>query len=232
MGSFVSPPKTLVLITAGALVVTAFLAPIFLKPELPAAIAVSTKGQPTIGYQKAPVHIVVFEEPKCSNCRLFNQQIYPHLKENYIDTHKANYTVIPVSFLPGSMPAAIALLCVYHSDPLSPNADLYFSYLDYMYTHQPGETIDWATSQNLIKYASEVSPAISGASLEKCVQKQTFREKIEQNTDYGRQIMGGEIATPTVFINGVEVKDLDLDAIKDLIEEIEEHVRGTTPHDN
>lgn len=216
-----TPPKKLVIGTAIALLLLMFAAPKILSPDLPDAIKLEINGQPTIGQAGAPIHIVVFEEPKCINCRLFNEKVYPQIKEAYIDTNQATYTAIPVSFLPGSMPAAIALLCVYHSDPLHPNADLYFAYLDYLFEHQLAETVDWATPQRLIDYAADVSPAISTTALEKCVAKQSYQQQIEANTNYGRKVMGGQIGTPTIYINGVEAKQLDFEAIKEMIEELQ-----------
>lgn len=215
-----SPPKRLIIVTVAFFVVLIGAALFTLKPKLPDPVAINTKGQPTIGYAKSPVHIVIFEEPKCSNCSRFNTQIYPKLKQEFIDTHQATYTVIPVSFLPGSMPAAIALLCVYYSDPLYPNAELYFAYLDYLYAHQPDEKTDWATPTLLREYAIQVSPAIHPDSLMHCVSTQAFRVKIQQNTDYAQRIMGGEIATPTMYVNGIEVKELDYDHIKSLIQSL------------
>jgi len=214
----IRPPKALVLMTCLFFVGIALAGELILKPDLPAAVHLDIENQPTLGYSKALVHIVVFEEPKCSNCRLFTQQVFPKLKAEFIDTQKVTYTVIPVSFLPGSMPAAVALLCVYHSDPVYPNAELFFAYLDYLYNYQPGETVDWATTDNLLSYANKVSPAIEQGKLRQCLTKETYRNQIQKNTEYGAHIMGGDIATPTVYVNGIEIKELSYDSIKEVIE--------------
>lgn len=220
------PPRILVWVTLVVLAVVVGLSLCFNKSQLPDAIQLTTKGQPTIGYPKAKVHVVVFEEPKCSNCKDFTEQIFPKLKEEFIDTNKIRFTVIPVSFLPNSMPAAIALLCVYYADPLYPNNDLFFTYLDYIYTHQPDEHIDWTTTDKLVEFAKATSPAINLQKLGKCINLQTYRIKIEKNTEYGKSIMEGRIATPTVYVNGIEVKDLSYDGISALIKEVLEHEGG------
>lgn len=220
MGSPRFGMKQLVLLTTGIFMALLLLMPCVFKAKLPDPITINIEGQPTLGYQKAPIHIVVFEEPKCSNCRLFNRQVLPQIKKELIDTRKATYTVIPVSFLPGSLPAAMALLCAYHQDPGYPNPELFFLFLDYLFEHQPGEDIDWATLENLKEYAAKASPAISPALLEDCLLKQSYRKQIEDNTQLGRSIMGGDIATPTVYVNGIELKNLDFDSLMDLIEDI------------
>lgn len=213
--------KALMIITLSAFVVLILIGLIFLRVELPDAIKINIKGQPTIGYTKAKIHVVVFEEPKCSNCRDFSNQIYPHIKENYIDKNKITFTIIPVSFLPGSMPACVALLCAYYGDPLYPNSDIFFAYLKYIYEHQPQESQDWATTDRLVEFAEKTSPAIDTAKLRKCIDKEAYRVKIQQNTEYGKKIMGGVISTPTVFVNGIEVKELTVDSISKLIDEVE-----------
>lgn len=215
-----TPPRKLIWITCCILLIASGLVTYFSTSQLPAAITVNTKGQPTIGYPKSRVRVVVFEEPKCSNCRDYNDQIYPKIKKEFIDTNKITYTVIPVSFLPGSMPAAIACMCVYHSDPVYPNNDLFFTYLDYMYRNQPSEHSDWATPTKLVDFAEGASPAIPKDTLKKCVEMETYRVKIEQNTAYGKKIMDGRLSTPTVFVNGIKVNDLSYDEISKLIKEV------------
>src|SRR5262245_26924290 len=129
------PPRALFWITCVILCAVSSIT-YFTRTQLPPSIILNTTGQPTIGYAKARVHVVVFEEPKCSHCREFNNNIFPTIKKDFIDTNKIRYTVIPVSFLPGSMPAAIATLCVYHENALYPNDELFFKYFDYIYKHQ------------------------------------------------------------------------------------------------
>lgn len=188
--------------------------------SLPKAISVEREGQPTIGYPKAKVHVVVFEEPKCSSCLQYNNEIYPTIKREFIDTNKITYTVIPVSFLPGSMPAAVALLCVYYAEERYPNADLFFKYLDYLYRHQPDEHLDWANAKTLGEYAKKTSPAIKEEPLKKCVDMETYRIQIEKNTLYGSSIMGGVISTPTIYVNGIKVEHVTVDAIRKLIQQL------------
>ena len=117
------------------------------------------------------------------------------------------------------MPAAVALLCVYNTNPSHPDSQLFFTYLDYLYIHQPDEHIDWVTTEKLIQFAKDASPNIPIDSLEQCIIKKTYQGKIEQNTAYGRRMMGGVIATPTLYVNGVEAKSISFEEISRLINE-------------
>lgn len=221
MANSVKPPR-LVLIATFLILLAISTIVYFSRSQLPESISISTKGQPTIGYSKARVHVVVFEEPKCAHCREFSNDVFPILKKELIDTSKITYTVIPVSFLPGSMDAAIATLCVYNENPLYPNDDLFFKYLDYIYRNQSTQT-DWSTPEKLIEFAQGTSPAIQIDKLKKGIEKETYRVQIEKNTAYGQQIMGGTISTPTIYVNGIKANDISLEGVRKLIKEVLEH---------
>lgn len=187
---------------------------------LPPAIQIETNGHPTTGYPKAPIHVVVFEEPKCPDCKIYNNTVLPKIREEFIQTNKIMYTVIPVSFLPHSMPAAVAWLCVYNQEAEYPNQDLFFTYLDYMYAHQPPEHIDWATDDTLIYFALQSSPAIDINSLKNCVDKEGHRIQVQKNTQYGSQIMDGHLSTPTVYVDGIRLEDVSYSNMSDLIKRV------------
>lgn len=213
----VEPPRTLVLwslVVMIALVTSTFLIG---KTDLPPAIEINTEGQPTIGYPNALVHVVVFEEPKCPECKRYNNLIYPTLKRDFIETNKVKYTVITVSFIPDSMPAAVALLCAYHKEKLYPNSELFFTFLDYMYAHQPKESLNWATIENLQEMAQKASPAINLDKLKNCVEHEAYRVQIAKNTDYGATIMNGRLSTPSMYVDGIRVEEMSHDSISELI---------------
>jgi len=214
------PPRLLFFATIVVFLVILGVGYVSCGSDLGDSIAINTQGQPTIGYSKARVHLVLFEEPKCINCKTFNEKVFPRIKKEFIDTNKITYTVIPVAFLPGSMPAAVALLCAYYLDPLYPNDALFFTYLDYMYAHQPDEGIDWASREKLLEFAKEASPAIDLEKLAQCIDREQYRVKILKNTEYGRKLMGGTIATPTLYVNGIMVEKLTYSEIQKLINEV------------
>ena len=218
----IKPPRVLLCVTFAILFAFASSTYYIAKSTLPPSITIETQGQPTLGYEKAPVHVVVFEEPKCSHCRELNNEFFPILKKEFIDTNKVRFTIIPVSFMPGSMPAAVAALCVYYQNAEYPNDELFFKYFDTMYQQQP-ETGDWATARTLVDYAKATSPAIKLNQLQKCVEMETYRVRIEQNTAYAKEIMGGTVATPTIYVNGIMVQDMSPDAIRNLINTILKH---------
>lgn len=209
--------KTLVVVTVVFLVGLSAFVWYENRVSLPPPISLKVDTQPTIGYKKAPIHLVVFEEPKCPECRDFSLHVYPKLKTEFLDTNLMRYTVIPVSFIPGSMPAAIALLAAMNQDVEFQNEELFFHFLHYMYQHQPDEATDWATVQTLKTFAKGTSAAIDLDRLQEALAKETYRGQIEKNTDYGMEVMQGELVTPTAYVNGIRAEDLNYSSISHLI---------------
>lgn len=172
-------------------------------------LKIDTSMQPTIGYPKAKVQVVALLEPKCPDSKTYNNNVYPKFEEEFINTNKVRYTVIPVSFLPHSMPAAIALLCVYNQDSQYPNNDLFFNYLNTIYKQQPPERENWATIEKMQQFAKATSPAIQLDRLKDCMANEKYRVQIEKNTAYGNQLMKGHLSTPTIFVDGIPVENKD-----------------------
>lgn len=215
--------KALILITGLVFILIGGGVFYYQKTTLPKGIPIETKGQPTLGYPKATIQIVVFEEPKCSDCKRYNTRVFPKIKRDFIEDNTVLYTVIPVSFLPGSLPAAKALLCVYNQNPKLPNSDLFFTYMDYIYDHQPPEHTDWVNDNKLIKMAEKASPAIHLKDLRKCLQAQAYRDQIAKNTEYARAIMGGRVVTPTLYVDGIKADDTSFTTVKKLISKVKKH---------
>lgn len=182
-----------------------------------------TKGQPTVGNAKAPVHLVVFEELKCPQCRRFNLTVADSLRKDYVETNKIQYTVIPVSFIENSMPAAAALLCVYHQDGDKPNSGLFFTFLSYIFHHQPTESLNWATPDNLLDMAKNASPEINLDHLKRCIDSGDYSDQIGKNTLYAAKLGDGSISTPGVYINGRKQNDITLDGLKNALNEALRH---------
>jgi protein-disulfide isomerase len=185
-------------------------------------VEIDTKGQPTIGYPKAFVHVVALLEPKCPDSKNYNNSSFHKLEEEFINTNKIRYTVIPVSFLPNSMPAALALLCVYNQDSEYPNNDLFFKYLNTIYKNQPPEKDNWATIETLQKFAAATSPAIQLDHLKDCITMEKYRVQIEKNTAYGNRLMNGHLSTPTIFVDGIKIDNtnetIDYEKLKNAIQ--------------
>lgn len=185
--------------------------PILYKSDLPKPVTINTINQPMIGNPKAKIHFVVFEDLKCSNCARFNNTVFPYLKKKYIETSQANYTMINLAFIPGSMSAANAARCVYMQ-----NNALFFPYIDYIYHHQLPEDQDWANIPTLLNYASKIE-GIDVIKLGVCMLKSPYNQFISDNLKQASVLMNGVVATPTLYINGIRVKNLTQSDIDEVV---------------
>lgn len=167
--------------------------------------SLNTFNQPTIGNKNSKTEVVVFEEPKCSNCKDYNNNVFPRILKDYIDTNKIKYVVIPVSFKEGSMPATEALLCTYYQDEKNPNSKLFFKFLDYLYENQLPEKINWASDENILKMAEKADSSINLDKIKKCMERQVYFTRIKQNTAEAERVTSKNPTLPAIFVNGVRV---------------------------
>lgn len=205
--------KPAVIITAIiAIIVSVLTVALTPKIKFPKSVNITTKGQPTLGKQSAPIQLVAFEDLKCGNCKKYSLNLYPKIKKKYIDTGIAKYTMIIVAFIPGSIPAANAALCLYHQ-----NKDFYFPFIEYLYQHQGLEQDDWATIPRLIKFATASVPEANLQKLSNCIFVSQYSKTIDANLTLGMKIMNKRLATPTLYVNGMIVQPLTIKRIDQLI---------------
>ena len=204
------------IITIIILVVVVIVGFMIIKPpiKLPAPVAIDTTGQPTLGNANAKIHIVAFEDLKCANCARFSNTIFPKLKQKYIDTGVANYTMINLAFIPGSLPAANAARCVYMQ-----NHHAFFDYIAEIYQDQPPENENWATIPALLTFAANVK-GIDTDKLVACLVQNPYDSFMQDNLKIAISVMKQTVATPAIYINGIAVKPLSEKQIDRIIEAV------------
>lgn len=164
---------------------------------------------PTTGNTQAPLHIVAFEDLKCSNCMRFNTTLLPKIKKYFIDNNKASYSVATLAFLPGSPSAANAAYCIKAQHPQA-----FFDFTHNIYANQPPENENWATIPNLMLFASNIKN-INHDKLAQCMVNNTYIEAASNNMQLANKTMGANnIATPSVYINGIAVVPLTWENFK------------------
>jgi protein-disulfide isomerase len=177
------------------------------------AIPLFTEGQPFLGKKNAPVHVVVFEDPKCNNCIIYRRNTYAPLKKEFIDTGKVRYTVFLVSTLKQSATISNYLLCLN-----SQSTQAFFKYLDALYTNPPLALNDAELIDDLNKQARLLNLQIDLAKLKTCSEEHGFAKEVIDNTNYARAIMGGVIKTPSVYVNGKKLTRPSYNELKKVIQ--------------
>lgn len=169
---------------------------------------INYRGLPMLGNPHAKHKVLAVEDLKCYGCMMYNNLVYPEIKKNFIDTRKASYHVLLVSFLPGSAPAANAAYCLQEQDP-----HYFFSFLEEVYADQPPESENWATPARLIKMARKAAPKADFKQFAQCILSNRYYKRLQENLKMAGDLLDHNVRTPSVFTNGLKVTDLNTDAI-------------------
>lgn len=153
-------------------------------------------SQPAIGSATAPVKIVEFGDFKCPACQAFEQQIYPQLKKDYIDTGKVQLHFMNLPFIgPDSVTAALAGEAVFHQ-----NKDAFWPFYEAVYKNQGDEKAQWATADFLVNLAKQANVPVDYDKLKSDIQNKTYQSDVVSDNDKGGKLK--VTSTPSLFING------------------------------
>lgn len=150
-----------------------------------------------LGPATSPVTIVEYASMTCSHCASFNEQVFPKLKAEFIDTGKIRYVFrefpLDIKAAAGSMLAR----CIANGD-----APKYFAVVDMLFKQQS----DWVlknTTETLKRIGKQAG--MSGDAVEACLKDQALLDKIAADQKYANEVLKVN-STPTFFINGEMVK--------------------------
>lgn len=205
--------QRLVLWTAlGAFVVFAS-AVLHHKFKTPEAVVISGEGQPTIGLPSAPVEAIIFEDFLCVECRSFNEKIFPRLDSKYISKGRLRYTLVPVSFLPGSKPLGNAALAVYSIAP-----QRFFAFAHAVFKKFAKPQLENSQRAILLEIAERVG-GIDLNQLADAIDNRRYYAELDDNLLWGRKLLGVQFGTPALFINGVPTPTSSLRTVKARIDQ-------------
>lgn len=154
----------------------------------------------TIGDENAPVTVIEYASFTCPHCMRFHTEVFPLIKENYIDTGKVRFTLREVYFDKYGLWAGMIARC---SGP-----DRYFGLADVLFQQQA----DWAQveSEPLLVdklYAIGRQAGLTNDELEACLQDSDFAQALVeryQETATADDVTG----TPSFIVNGEKVKNM------------------------
>jgi protein-disulfide isomerase len=150
-----------------------------------------------LGPANATVTIVEFASMTCPHCAAFNEQVFPKIKSEYIDTGKVRYVFrefpLDIKAAAGSMLAR----CIAKDD-----AGKYFAVVDLLFKRQN----DWAgpkTTEVLRQVGKQAG--LSEKNVDDCIKDQAVLDKIDADQKYANNVLKVN-STPTFFINGEMIK--------------------------
>lgn len=172
---------------------------------------ITLTDQPVLGAEDAPVEIAVFEDFKCPSCKHFDEEIYPQVQRELVDTGKARIYFLNFPFIgPDSTTAALAGECVYNQ-----NNDAFWKYKTFVFRSQGPESQEWATPAALADIARANVPEIDADAMQSCTEQATYSDQV--NADKAMGNGAGVSGTPTVYVNGQKLASFDFASIEQAV---------------
>lgn len=150
-----------------------------------------------LGPKDAAVTITEYASMTCPHCAAFNEQVFPKLKSEYIDTGKVRYIFrefpLDIKAAAGSMLSR----CIANGD-----ATKYFAVTDMLFRQQ-NEWVVKNTTETLTRIGKQAG--LTQQQVEACLKDQALLDKIAADQKYASDVLKVD-STPTFFINGEKIK--------------------------
>jgi len=193
------------IIFLGLILLSALLFFIFADKSNSSSTIPVSELDPAVGLDNAPITVVMFGRYRCSFSKQFFNEIYPILKEKYIDTGKVKF-VYKHFYYPKDPKkvGAEASLCAHDQGMFWPyNALLYDKVKEW------GQLIDKSDVNKIFnpilnQYAIELG--LDEKAFLECLTSHLHSGKVEQDYSYARD--SGVSGTPTFFINDLKIDGL------------------------
>lgn len=211
MGEFMEQKKTLILSTVAVALFVFAGAVISYSMEKEVPFQTAGAGSSLSMGESSAVEIVLIEDFQCRSCMAFSQQVIPKIKLEYVQTGKARFTLIPVSFLAGSQEIGNAVMEVQKQAP-----DRVFSFLEAVLEQHETSGVKTA---DLIQLAKKMG-GIDLAELQLCIEQGSHNKELATNSNWARGVMGNQFKTPALYINGAPGSTFSFGAIQYQIDQL------------
>lgn len=205
---FITVLTAVLVVGAGAIAATVLLT----RPKsVTAASAASYEayyvGQPTLGKDDAPVTLILFENFLCEHCRAFEQDVFPVLERDFIDTGRVKTLYLNLAW--GEEPALLAGLageCVYRQSNTA-----FWAYKTRLFETQGS----WTTAADLTALAEGIANLDTNA-LAACISDGQTQSELERDLAAAETI--GVSGTPSVVIGTQGFEAPDYETLRKAIE--------------
>jgi protein-disulfide isomerase len=144
---------------------------------------------PSLGDSEAP-QLLVFEDLGCPSCANYNQQIFPNVKEDYIDTGKVQYIFYDL-VLPANTYSKEAHQCARAVQDVEDESSMW-DFKAYVFENQ--NRLDW----DLLEEAAETVSNNVDEIITKAENKR-YQAVIDENGNYAEEL--GIPGTPGFYMN-------------------------------
>lgn len=145
---------------------------------------------PQLGSNSAEYAMIEFSDYECPYCRRYATQVFPQIKQQYVDSGKMKYVIrdFPLNFHSQAKPAAIAAHCAGEQSK-------YWEMNEALIKQSSG-----LNKELYSKLATEINLDI--ASFNACLDNPKIANRINDDFSYGQEI--GVTGTPRFYIGKVE----------------------------
>ncbi|WP_434168487.1 DsbA family protein [Peribacillus frigoritolerans] len=188
------------------------------KDEDTAVNEIDYKAQPYLGEKSAPVQIVEFGDYKCPVCKTFEEQFFPSIQSELIDTGKAQFYFMNYSFINvDSTRSAKFAESVYQEL----GNETFWKFHELLFDKQPADLKYEKEDVFTDKFLEETLKEIAN---DKDVKKVVTSFKAEKSEDRWNKDMEmadelGVTGTPSLFVNG---KKFEGNTIDDLVKMVDD----------
>lgn len=158
----------------------------------------------SIGEEKAPIKIIEFASLTCGHCAKFHNEVFPLIKENYIDKGKIFFTYNDFPLDKFALKASVVARC-------SGNKK-FFNFLKVLYNKQK----DWTRTKDPFKSLLKIAKlgGLKNDEIKVCVGNKSIEDGLLKQRLKSTKIYDIK-ATPTLYINGEKYNgDLTFEALK------------------
>ena len=162
------------------------------QPALKPPATMGVAGEPYKGDATAKLAIIEYADFQCPFCRRFEHDIYPQIRDNYVNTGKLKYfhRDMPLPFHQGAMPAARAVHCATEQGKFW---ELHDSLL--------GDTASLSAA-DIDERAGKLGMNV--AELDKCISSDRFADIIQRSAKEANEMQVS--GTPTFIIGTLDAQ--------------------------
>jgi protein-disulfide isomerase len=144
-----------------------------------------------LGPADASVTIVEYASMTCPHCARFDEEVFPKIKSEYIDTGKVRYVFREFPLNIKDLACAMLARNIAKDDGAK-----YFAVIDIMFRQQ--DQLIEKTSDTLKLIGRQAG--LSAQAVEDCLKDQAMQDKLATNQKFAEDVLKVE-GTPTFFIN-------------------------------
>lgn len=165
------------------------------------SVALSTetgaKADMVLGAADAPVTVIEYASVTCPHCATFHENIFPAIKEKYVDTGKVKFVFREFPTPPQGLSYVGSVLARCAADKGGPEA--YFAVLKTLFANQRGWIYGDDPKLELTRIAAQAG--MDQAAFDACIQRQDLVDLINENVKTAMEKYSVN-STPSFVVDG------------------------------